>query len=150
MNLSKIQHRHKLYMRKYRKTDRYKAYMKRYFKDYYKRDYAAKAKNERQNKYRKIHGYPPTKSLNSYQWYIKSKYGLTLDDYKLMLMSQNYCCRICKLHHSKFKKQLAIDHCHVTGQIRGLLCHHCNSALGNFKDKVESLQEAIKYLGEFK
>ncbi len=137
-------------MRKYRKTDHYKAYMKLYFKEYYKRDYAAKAKNEQQNRYRKLHGYPPRKCLDTYKWYIKSKYGLTLDVYKQMLKSQNYSCKICRTHHTEFKKQLAIDHCHKTGKIRGLLCHHCNSAIGNFKDNVGSLKSAIKYLLEWK
>jgi len=44
------------------------------------------------------------------------------------------------------KKRLAVDHCHVSGKIRGLLCFHCNSSLGKMKDSVEILQNAIDYL----
>lgn len=43
-------------------------------------------------------------------------------------------------------QKLYIDHCHKTNQVRGLLCFSCNSALGHFKDNVESLKKAIKYL----
>ena len=58
-------------MRKYRGTTKYKLYMKAYFKDYYKRDYAAKAKNERQNKYRKVEEYKKKKvELSSYEKYL--------------------------------------------------------------------------------
>lgn len=46
-------------------------------------------------------------------------------------------------HH---KSKLVVDHCHDTGIVRGLLCHNCNRALGLFKDKIEVLKNAIKYL----
>jgi hypothetical protein len=51
-----------------------------------------------------------------------------------------------KLTHRSRAKYLAVDHCHKTGKIRGLLCHYCNIALGGFKDSIESLKKAIKYL----
>jgi hypothetical protein len=41
---------------------------------------------------------------------------------------------------------LVVDHCHTTGQIRGLLCNPCNTSLGHFKDDVKRLQRAIEYL----
>jgi len=45
-----------------------------------------------------------------------------------------------------FKNLLYVDHCHSSGKVRGLLCHHCNTALGKFQDSVEVLSSAIDYL----
>jgi hypothetical protein len=45
-------------------------------------------------------------------------------------------------------KELAIDHCHKTGKIRGLLCKNCNQGLGQFKDNIDLLLSAAKYLYE--
>ena len=39
-----------------------------------------------------------------------------------------------------------VDHCHTSNEVRGILCLKCNMALGNFKDSIENLQNAIKYL----
>lgn len=56
-------------------------------------------------------------------------------------------CAICNLHkNDAMKKQLSLDHDHVTNIIRGLLCHSCNVGLGNFKDSVIFLNSAITYL----
>ncbi len=121
-----------------------------YFVDYYKRDYARAAKNKRQRKYQAKNGYPERNKLQQYQAYLKFTYGLTLDQYKEMLCAQGFRCAICRKSHKVFKKKLAVDHNHRTGKIRGLLCHHCNSALGNFKDHVLYLQSAVKYLDQHK
>lgn len=75
------------------------------------------------------------------QWY-KSKYKITLDDYKTMYDRQKGKCLICH----KFKRKLSIDHDHKTHVIRGLLCRECNIGLGLFKDNPISLQNAINYL----
>lgn len=86
------------------------------------------------------------------------RYGITLDQYHQMLEDQNYSCKICGLKESTFRKRLSIDHDHfccpiesTAGRscgkcIRGLLCHHCNAALGNVKDSIEILQKMIEYL----
>lgn len=84
---------------------------------------------------------------------IKS-YGLTIEQYHKMLEDQNYACKICGMKESTFRKRLSIDHDHKCcpgtkscGKcIRGLLCHHCNAGLGNFKDNINLLQKVIKYL----
>lgn len=78
--------------------------------------------------------------------HLKHVYGITVEDYNEMFSKQNGCCAICKLHQSNFKRRLAVDHCHKTGQIRKLLCQQCNAGLGNFKDNPTFLKEAIKYL----
>lgn len=61
-------------------------------------------------------------------------------------------CEICKkpetslANYGTKSRRLAIDHCHTTGEFRGLLCANCNQGLGRFKDNIESLENAINYL----
>lgn len=62
---------------------------------------------------------------------------------------QNGLCAICS-QPEPYGRQLALDHCHDTGAIRGLLCTGCNMALGIFRDDVDVLQKAIEYLGKQK
>lgn len=76
---------------------------------------------------------------------IFQKYGIDLDDYYKLLKDQNGLCAICNKTCAR-KHRLAIDHCHTTGKVRGLLCERCNHGLGNFKDNIDSLKNAIKYL----
>lgn len=78
---------------------------------------------------------------------LKRMYGLSLEDYDAMLQSQNNSCKICESEDPGGKHKIFyVDHCHVTGNIRGLLCTGCNLALGGFRDKIESLERAILYL----
>ena len=65
-----------------------------------------------------------------------------------MLDSQNGVCAVCKTKpdFKTWKKRLSIDHCHVTGRVRGLLCDPCNSGIGMLKDDPSILENAIKYL----
>jgi hypothetical protein len=58
---------------------------------------------------------------------------------------QNGCCAICKEPESR-DRELALDHCHDTGEIRGLLCSACNTGIGLFKDSPERLVAASEYL----
>lgn len=59
-------------------------------------------------------------------------------------------CAICNLHQAELSLTLAVDHCHKTGKIRGLLCVNCNQGIGKFKDSVFLLEAAIKYLQKSK
>lgn len=79
-------------------------------------------------------------------WLLKNEYDMTANEYETLLIQQNYSCAICKRHESNFKKRLAVDHDHETGEIRGLLCNNCNNGLGRFKDNVDTLESAIDYL----
>lgn len=77
---------------------------------------------------------------------LKRDFGITLDEYNKMLANQNNKCKICLLDSSQFNKVFAVDHCHSTLKIRGLLCGPCNAAIGLLKDDVKLLQNAIVYL----
>lgn len=73
-------------------------------------------------------------------------YGISLKQYNKMWADQEGCCAICKRHSSEFAKNLHVDHNHTTGEVRGLLCHNCNLALGRFYEDPEVLLNAIGYL----
>ena len=75
-----------------------------------------------------------------------NKYQLSLEDYLKLKKEQNNLCFICKQDNDK---ELCIDHCHLSGKIRGLLCHKCNSALGFLNDDIYLLKRAVYYLERF-
>ena len=85
--------------------------------------------------------------LQNRRYWLKSQYNLSLEDYNNKLKEQNHSCAICKCDETDaFKGLLFVDHDHKTGKVRGLLCHHCNTALGKFRDSQEILNSAINYL----
>lgn len=76
---------------------------------------------------------------------LKSK-GLTIDAWHVMLGEQYGLCKIC--HTINDGSILNVDHDHLTGRVRGLLCDRCNLGLGQFFDSPIRLQSAIAYLNE--
>ena len=97
--------------------------------------------------------------IRKYKWYqtesgklssantkLKRRFGITLEQFNQMYEKQNGKCLICDATESLLGHRLAVDHCHTTGKIRGLLCKSCNVALGGFKDNIENLKRAIEYL----
>lgn len=83
------------------------------------------------------------------EYYLKYSFGITKEQYSVMLAAQGGGCAICGGSNAD-GRNLFIDHDHVTGQIRGLLCNNCNSALGKFKDSPKLLENAITYLKKHK
>ncbi len=75
---------------------------------------------------------------------LKYTYGITLDDYDAMYQQQDGACKIC----SKKFSRLHVDHDHKNGNVRGLLCHHCNVGLGHFFDDISTLTNAIQYIND--
>jgi hypothetical protein len=73
-------------------------------------------------------------------------YGITLEDYNALYYNQDGKCKICKKHQVEFKKRLAVDHNHKTGEVRGLLCQKCNQAIGLFNDDADLLRQAALYV----
>ncbi len=74
------------------------------------------------------------------------KFGISLDEYQEMHDTQEGKCKLCGRPDRTKQRRLAVDHCHATLKVRGLLCHHCNTGLGNFMDDVELLKRAVAYL----
>lgn len=104
----------------------------------YMREYAKRSREQKPQLYRKMH--------------FKKHHGITLETYAAMNAAQGGRCAICKRkeitrHRTTGKPvNLAVDHCHVTGKIRGLLCTKCNTALGAMDDDISRLEAAIAYL----
>ncbi|MGE6697451.1 endonuclease VII domain-containing protein [Hyphomonas sp. NPDC076900] len=78
---------------------------------------------------------------------LKRRLQVDFKFYHEALSRQNHCCAICgsKLNSSRYTK-FAIDHCHRSGKVRGLLCTHCNTGIGLFKESPERLSAALRYL----
>lgn len=74
---------------------------------------------------------------------LKWRYGLSLEEFRRLEAAQGGVCAIC---HEPPSTRLYVDHDHVSGRIRGLLCQRCNVMLGHAKDNVLILESAITYL----
>jgi hypothetical protein len=82
--------------------------------------------------------------------HLRRTFGINIEQYNQMLEVQGGKCAICLSTECKSGYAFAVDHCHTTGAIRGLLCRDCNTSLGKFNDNIETLQRAVKYLRSFK
>lgn len=91
------------------------------------------------------HEHKETIAVTSKKSRLKKLYGLTLDDLARMLEGQDGKCLICGRRLGDIKRTY-VDHDHATGAIRGLLCLHCNTGLGNFQDSPDILRKAAEYL----
>jgi hypothetical protein len=74
----------------------------------------------------------------------KRVYGINHDDVLILIQQSGEACMICKEPFGK--DQVCVDHDHVSGKIRGVLCRMCNTGLGHFKDDPIILSTAIQYL----
>lgn len=81
--------------------------------------------------------------------YLKKTYGITSTEYNQILLSQNGRCAICSKPVSEFKRNLHVDHSHITGENRGLLCVKCNTGIGCFDENPHLLEKAKTYLKHF-
>lgn len=76
---------------------------------------------------------------------LKTKYGITPDEYDVLLQSQDGVCDICKRPNKK-EIFMPVDHNHKTGAVRGILCEACNKAIGLFEESEISLHNAVEYI----
>ena len=83
---------------------------------------------------------PETKRYKK-DWQLKKRYGISLEEYEVMLASQDSCCAICGVCCP-----LHVDHDHKTTLVRGLLCGKCNKGLGCFDHDTKFLASAVQYL----
>lgn len=81
---------------------------------------------------------------------LKSRYKITLQDFRSMLEKQEYRCYICGKHQESLKKALCVDHDHATGEVRKLLCMPCNVILGNCNEDINILEKIKEYIYEHK
>jgi hypothetical protein len=79
---------------------------------------------------------------------LKSRYGITLEQYNAMYKAQGGKCAICEKAH-RHENALPVDHEHATGKVRGLLCHSCNRSLHWFDDP-ELAKRAQDYVAKYK
>ena len=77
---------------------------------------------------------------------LRSYYGITENDYETLLTCQGGRCAICHTGSNGSRAKFDIDHNHQTGKVRGLLCSHCNRALGFIRDQPETAISMAKYL----
>ena len=85
---------------------------------------------------------------------LRHKYGITLEEYSVLLNNQNGKCATCGSTDPAGRKSgrggsanvFVVDHCHKTGKVRGILCHRCNRAMGVIGDNISTLQAMIEYL----
>jgi hypothetical protein len=92
------------------------------------------------------------------QYTLRTKFGMTTEEYQTLLLKQNGGCAICghvpdeptssDVRYRK-SKQLAVDHNHKTKKNRGLLCDKCNRGIGHFNDDANLLKTAIEYLKQY-
>lgn len=126
-------------------TDR-KEYTKNYNKEYRKNhppDEASRAKN-----YKAVKRYKATDKgkFKSYMGHIRRKFGLSEENYLIMLYQQNGKCLLCG---EPIGDDICVDHDHKTGKVRGLLHRLCNLGIGSLNDDVDMLEKAVKYLKRF-
>jgi hypothetical protein len=82
--------------------------------------------------------------------HLKSLYGITLEEFYSKLEEQNYKCAICEIDTpSGNGSNFYVDHNHTTGQIRSLLCHHCNMLIGHAKEDKKILLDTVQYLAKW-
>jgi len=86
-------------------------------------------------------------------WHLTKKYAIDMVDFECLWIAFKGRCGICgcemempQNRQGQSLRTVAVDHNHVTGNVRGLLCNKCNKGLGLFEDNIEHLRNAIKWL----
>lgn len=141
----------RVYDREYKKTPIARATAKRYRTKHreaiLKRERTRRAteagKQQKREYYQSVSQSPSFKDKSRDARY-KKLFGITLADYNAMFAAQGGKCAICRKESTK--RHLSVDHDHVTGAVRSLLCAGCNQALGLFRDDPDILVAATQYL----
>ena len=94
-----------------------------------------------------VHKDPEARKQTRRASHLRIKFGMSPQEYVAILRKQKGVCAICRSkERSKNKRELSIDHDHVSGNTRGLLCHACNMGIGNLKDNKVLCYRAYRYL----
>ena len=98
-----------------------------------------------------------SRRVSSYRWLLKNSYELTEEDYKSMYVGQEGKCLVCEdkilnvFDPSTLNyRPSVVDHCHINGSVRGLLCRTCNTGIGMLNDNVAIVEQAVRYLKKWK
>jgi len=113
--------------------------MGKYKNENYEKEYYLKTKKHRQQ-YLTDNKEHVKKVVRNYS--LKRKYNITPEDYNTLYNKQQGKCAIC----GNSEELLHVDHDHITGKVRGLLCLKCNRGIGFLNDDIKILQQAINYL----
>jgi hypothetical protein len=115
-------------------------------------------KKWRNEKYKTSTSHKEVEQTRARQWassragrdaFLRRSYGISVDQYESMEILQLGCCAICGTTEvGGHAKRLHVDHCHETGQVRGLLCNGCNLGLGYFREDENALANAVWYLAK--
>lgn len=81
--------------------------------------------------------------------WLMSNYKISENDFNEMKLAQNNLCAICN-NPQNYGSRLFVDHCHKTGKVRGLLCSSCNTAIGHFRENIDTMFNAIEYIKKYK
>lgn len=82
----------------------------------------------------------------AFDLYLQRAYGITSDQYYTILKDQEYKCAICQVRQANEGRKFALDHCHKTNKVRGILCQPCNTAIGLLKENEDAISKIIPYL----
>lgn len=122
-----------------------------------------KMSEEWKAKLRKPKSTPSVKGEKHHNWkggavikhkrnWLQQTYRMTLEQHKEIFDTQNGRCGICGKYepeNATAYEILCIDHNHTTGKVRGLLCRQCNTGIGQLRDSIELLENAINYLNKY-
>ena len=93
------------------------------------------------NRFRYVNG-------DSYAVRLKKLYGLSVKEYEELYAEAQGKCQSCGIKEEELTRRLAVDHCHTSGKVRGLLCGKCNTALGQLNDSLDTISALYSYLKE--
>ena len=131
--------------RKYNKSEKGKAAQKRYREKRSEKCKISRTHYRESKKHETTRRqYEQTEKYKSerHKRYLKKKYNLTLEEHLEIYVNQNGCCAIC--HEAVSYDKIKVDHDHVTGKVRAMLCHRCNYGMGFIDD--DFIRKARKYL----
>jgi len=80
--------------------------------------------------------------------YLRFKYGIGCEEYEELLSKQDHTCAVCGKELKSRGGHTHLDHDHITGKIRGMLCTNCNRGIGHLQESITVLEAAVVYLKE--
>lgn len=111
----------------------------------YKRKYHAANKAKLNKRCKDWYRSNKTKVLD---YRLRKTYGISLEQRDALFASQDNACAVCRSKEPGSKRGWHVDHCHTSGEVRGILCCGCNVLLGHARDNPDILAAGIRYLAD--